>query len=102
MGAGSPRGPVARVRMFRERHRVSGAPGGRRHAPAPRRAWWAVVGLVAAARGERISAGLLLLTRIYEVFPLRYRLCGADMWIIALVTEAWLWTRTRSSSSQVA
>jgi hypothetical protein len=45
---------------------------------------------------------MLLLARIYEVFPLRYPLCGADMWIIALVTEAWLWTRTLSSSSQVA
>ena len=31
---------------------------------------------------------MLLLARIYEVFPLRYPLCGADMRIIAFVTEA--------------
>jgi len=33
-------------------------------------------------------AWALLLARIYEVFPLRCPLCGADMRIIAFVTEA--------------
>ena len=31
---------------------------------------------------------MLLLARIYQGFPLRYPLCGADMRIIAFVTEA--------------
>ncbi|MGH8699930.1 MAG: IS91 family transposase, partial [Burkholderiales bacterium] len=42
----------------------------------------------APARGSAHFLWAVLLARIYEIFPLRCALCGAEMRIIAFVTDA--------------
>jgi hypothetical protein len=39
------------------------------------------------ARSPARTLWAVLLARIYEIFPLRYRLCGAQMRLIAFVTD---------------